>query len=181
MPIYGVPCVVAEAVQPVDGRDAYISYNFETDRSKIKLSETKSGQVNFKELNLIQNVVEGQPLATKILAERGKAGKTIFGRYLEAKNGKDIPMPLGKNVAVDKDGRTIIATTNGQVLLIGDKIHVEPIMEVDGVSLKTGNIKFNGTVIVKGNVEDGFEVKVSGNVEVYGNVGKSIIEADGDK
>jgi uncharacterized protein (DUF342 family) len=53
-------------------------------------------------------------------------------------------------------------------------------MEVDGVSLKTGNIKFNGTVIVKGNVEDGFEVKASGNVEVYGNVGKSIIEADGD-
>ena len=25
MPIYGVPCVVAEAIQPVDGRDAYIS------------------------------------------------------------------------------------------------------------------------------------------------------------
>ena len=180
MPIYGVPCVVAEAIQPVDGRDAYISYNFETDRSKLKLNEAANGQVNFKELNLIQNVVEGQPLAQKMLAERGKAGKTIFGRYLEAKNGKDIPMPLGKNVAVDSDGRTIIAKTNGQVLLIGDKIHVEPIMEVDGVSLKTGNIKFLGTVIVKGNVEDGFEVKASGNIEVYGTVGKSVIEADGD-
>ncbi len=180
MPIYGVPCVVAEALQPVDGRDAYIAYNFETDRSKLKLSETETGQVNFKELNLIQNVVEGQPLAQKMLAERGKAGKTIFGRYLEAKNGKDIPMPLGKNVAVDTDGRTIIAKTNGQVMLIGDKICVEPILEVDGVSLKTGNIKFLGTVIVKGNVEDGFEVRASGNVEVYGAVGKSIIEADGD-
>ena len=180
MPIYGVPCVVAEAMQPVDGRDAYIAYNFETDRSKLKLSETETGQVNFKELNLIQNVVEGQPLAQKMLAERGKAGKTIFGRYLEAKNGKDIPMPLGKNVAVDTDGRTIIAKTNGQVMLIGDKICVEPILEVDGVSLKTGNIKFLGTVIVKGNVEDGFEVRASGNVEVYGAVGKSVIEADGD-
>ena len=180
MPIYGVPCVVAEALQPVDGRDEYIAYNFETDRSKLKLSETETGQVNFKELNLIQNVVEGQPLAQKMLAERGKAGKTIFGRYLEAKNGKDIPMPLGKNVAVDTDGRTIIAKTNGQVMLIGDKICVEPILEVDGVSLKTGNIKFLGTVIVKGNVEDGFEVRASGNVEVYGAVGKSVIEADGD-
>ena len=180
MPIYGVPCVVAEALQPVDGRDAYIAYNFETDRSKLKLSETETGQVNFKELNLIQNVVEGQPLAQKMLAERGKAGKTIFGRYLEAKNGKDIPMPLGKNVAVDTDGRTIIAKTNGQVMLIGDKICVEPILEVDGVSLKTGNIKFLGTVIVKGIVEDGFVVRASGNVEVYGAVGKSVIEADGD-
>ena len=179
-PVYGVPYIVAEAIAPVDGRDAYIAYNFETDRSKLKLKEAANGQVDFKELNLIQNVVEGQPLATKMLPVRGKAGKTLFGRYLEAKNGKDIPMPLGKNVVVDSDGRTILAATNGQVLLIGDKINVEPIMEVDAVSIKTGNIQFLGTVVVKGNVDDGFSVKAAGNIEVYGTVGKSVLEADGD-
>ena len=93
-PVYNVPVVVAEAVLPVDGRDAYIAYNFETDRSKMRAKEAANGQVNFKELNLIQNVVEGQPLAQKMLPERGKSGKTLFGRYLEAKNGKDINLPL---------------------------------------------------------------------------------------
>ena len=180
MPVYGIPVVVAEAILPVDGRDAYIAYQFETDRSKLKMKESETGQVDFKELNLIQNVVEGQPLAQKMLAERGKAGKTLFGKYLEAKNGKDIPMPLGKNVKVDTDGRTIIAECNGQVLLVGDKITVEPIMEVEGVNIKTGNITFLGTVIVKGNVDDGFKVKASGNIEVYGNVGASTLEAEGD-
>jgi len=179
-PVYGVPYVVAEGVKPIDGHDAYIKYNFETDRSKIKIKESASGQVNFKELNLIQNVVEGQPLAQKMLAERGKAGKTLFGRYLEAKNGKDIPIPLGKNVRLDSDGRTILATCNGQVLLVGNKINVEPVMEVESVNIKTGNITFLGTVIVKGNVDDGFNVKASGNIEVYGTVGNSQIEADGD-
>lgn len=179
-PTYGVPVVVAEGIKPEDGRDAYIKYNFETDRSKLKIKESETGQVNFKELNLIQNVVEGQPLAQKILAERGKAGKTLFGRYLEAKNGKDIPIPLGKNVQLDTDGRTIIASSNGQVLLVGNKINVEPIMEVEGVNIKTGNITFLGTVIVKGNVDDGFNVKASGNIEVYGTVGMSTLEADGD-
>lgn len=179
-PVYGIPYVVAEGIKPQDGHDAYIQYNFETDRSKLKIKESENGQMNFKELNLVQNVVEGQPLAQKMLAERGKAGKTLFGRYLEAKNGKDIPIPLGKNVRLDTDGRTILASCNGQVLLVGNKINVEPIMEVEGVNIKTGNITFLGTVIVKGNVDDGFNVKASGNVEVYGTVGASVIEADGD-
>ena len=179
-PVYGVPYVVADAIVPVDGRDAYIAYNFETDRSKLRISEAANGQVDFKELNLIQNVVEGQPLAVKMPPERGKAGKTVYGKYLEAKNGKDIHMPLGENVVVDTDGRTILAATNGQVLLKGDKIFVEPVMEVNGVNIKTGNIQFLGTVIVKGNVEDGFNVKASGNIEVSGTVGNCLLEAEGD-
>lgn len=179
-PVFNEPAVVAEAVMPVDGRDAYIAYNFETDRSKIKAKEAANGQVNFKELNLIQNVVEGQPLAQKMLAERGRAGKTLYGRYLEAKDGKDIKLPLGKNVTVDSDGRTILAAVNGQVVLINDKISVEPIMEVDSVSVKTGNITFLGTVVVKGNVEDGYNIKASGNIEVSGAVGASCLESDGD-
>ncbi|MGI5172185.1 FapA family protein [Treponema sp. OMZ 840] len=177
-PVYGTPFVVAEGTEPVDGRDAYIAYNFETDRSKLRIKETESGQVNFKELNLIQNVIEGQTLAQKIPAERGRGGKTLFGRYLEAKNGKDIHIPLGKNVNLDTDGRTVLAAVNGQVLLVNDKITVEPVMELESVNIKTGNITFLGAVIIKGNVEDGFDVHASGNIEVHGSVGSSRLEAD---
>ena len=177
-PVYGTPYVVAEGIPPVDGRDAYIAYNFETDRSKLRIKESESGQVDFKELNLIQNVIEGQTLAQKIPAERGKGGKTLFGRYLEAKNGKDIHIPLGKNVTLDTDGRTVLAAVNGQVLLVNDKITVEPVMELDAVNIKTGNITFLGTVIVKHNVEDGFDVHASGNIEVRGSVGSCRLESD---
>ncbi len=180
VPIYNEPVVVAEAVLPVDGHDAYMVYNFETDRSKIRAKEAANGQVDFKELNLIQNVVEGQPLAQKTLPEQGKVGKTLFGNYLEAKNGRDINIPLGKNVKVDTDGRTVIAEINGQVLLLNGKICVEPVMEVDGVNVKTGNITFLGTVVVKGSVEDGFDIKASGNIEVSGTVGKCHLESDSD-
>lgn len=179
-PVYNAPMVVAESNAPKDGKDAYIIYNFETDKKKIRAKENASGQINFKELNLIQNVVQGQPLAEKVMAEKGKAGKTLFGRYLEAKDGRDIPMPLGKNVEVDTDGRTIIASCNGQVLLINDKIYVEPVMEVDAVNISTGNITYLGTVICKGNVEDGYDIKASGNIEIGGAVGKCHIESDGD-
>ncbi|MBP5358738.1 MAG: FapA family protein [Treponema sp.] len=179
-PVYNIPYEVAAAIQPVDGRDAYIAYNFETDRTKMRLTENKTGQVDFKELNLIQNVVEGQPLAQKMLPQQGKGGKTIMGRYLEAKNGKDINIPLGVNVKLADDGVTVLAACNGEVLLQGDKICVEPVREEKGVNIKTGNVTFMGTVIVRGNVEDGFNIKADGNVEIYGAVGNCRIEAGGD-
>jgi len=180
-PIYKQNYLVAEGIKPQDGADAKIIYNFETDRTKIRLKESASGKVDFKELNLVQNVVEGQPLAQKILAERGKGGKTVTGKYLEAKNGKDIPMPLGKNTRLAEDDLTIVAETNGQVLILNNKINVEPILNIDGdVSLKTGNIMFLGNVYISGNVEDGFSVKASGNIEVKGTVGKSDLDAEGD-
>ena len=172
-PVYREEYLVAEGIQPEKGENAKIVYNFETDNTQVRLQETRTGQINFKELNLIQNVVEGQPLAQKIPAQRGKAGKTVTGKYLEAANGKDIPMPLGKNTKVGPDELTIIAETNGQVLLVKNKITVQEIYVVEGdVSIKTGNITFLGSVFVNGNVDDGFIVKASGNIEVKGTVGK---------
>jgi len=65
--------------------------------------------------------------------------------------------------------------------LILGKINVEPVYTVDGdVNFKTGNILFLGTVIVKGNVEDGFTVKAAGNIEVMGSVGKCLLDAEGE-
>lgn len=180
-PEYKVMVQVAEGIKPTNGRDAYIQYNFEIDQSQVRLKESSNGRVDFKELNIIQNVVEGQPLARKVPAERGSPGKTVTGKVLPAKNGKDIPMPLGKNVHVLDDQLTIIADMNGQVVIVGGKVNVEPVYTVQGdVSLRTGNIIFLGTVIITGNVEDGFSVKAAGNIEVHGTVGKAELDAEGD-
>ncbi|MDR3247556.1 MAG: FapA family protein, partial [Treponema sp.] len=159
-PVYGEMVVVAEGDKVIDGQDAYIQYNFEVDNSKVRLQESKNGRVNFKDLNIIQNVVENQPLAVKIAAEKGKDGKNIRGVALPSKDGKDIPMPLGKNVHQADDGVNILADINGQVLVVIGKIYVEEVYTVDGgVNLKSGNIDFQGTVIINGDVEDGFFVK----------------------
>ena len=180
-PVYKEKYLVAEGAVPQKGDDAKILYNFETDNTKARLKETKSGQINFKELNLIQNVVEGQPLAQKIPAQEGKSGKTVTGKYLAAAAGKDIPIPLGKNTRLAEDQLTVVAETNGQVLLVKNQINVEPVMTIEGnVSIKTGNIMFLGTVYVKGSVDDGFSIKASGNIEVKGTVGKAALDAEGD-
>jgi len=179
-PQYNTQVLVAEGRKAVDGEDAHIVYNFTVNHSHIQLKE-KNGRVDFKEQNLIENVEAGQLLAKKVVLQQGEPGSTVTGRSLTANPGKDIELEFGKNVKLSDDGLTIIAVINGQVLLTGGKINVEPVYTVEGdVNMHTGNILFLGTVVVKGNVESGFTVKAAGNIEVMGSVGKSILDAEGD-
>ncbi len=179
-PRYNDPVRVAEGKRPVNGRNAEIKYNFNTDHSHIDLKE-KNGRVDFKDLDIVQNVAAGQILARKVPPDEGEPGSTVTGKIMPAKPGKDTVFSAGKNVTLSDDGSTAIASINGQVLLIAGKINVEPVYTVEGdVNLHTGNILFLGAVYVKGNVEDGFQVKAAGNIEVTGSVGKCVLDAEGD-
>jgi uncharacterized protein (DUF342 family) len=179
-PVYREPVLVARGISPKNGDDATVRYSFELDPGRVKLKET-NGRVDFKELNLVQNVVQGQVLARKEEAKRGEAGRTVTGKLIPATDGKDTDFPIGKNVRLSDDGKAAIAEINGQVIMNAGKISVEPVHVINGdVNLRTGNILFLGTVLVKGNVDDGFTVKAAGNIEVMGNVGKSNLDAEGD-
>jgi uncharacterized protein (DUF342 family) len=180
-PEYNERICIAEGTKAYDGKDAYIQYFFETDQSKVRLKEGAGGKIDFKELNIIQNVTENQPLAKKIPAEQGIAGSTVTGKWLSATNGKDINLPVGNNVHVGDDGDTILSDMNGQAMVVSGLVNVEPVYTVNGdVNLKTGNIVFLGTVIVSGQVEDGFSIKAAGNIEVHGTVARAELEAEGD-
>lgn len=180
-PVYHVPVLVAEGSPPIPGKNARITYNFDLDRQQVQLKE-KNGRVDFREMNLIQNVVEGQVLAKKIPADDGTPGRTVLGKLVPTKPGSDVKFEIGKNVRLSADKLTAIAEINGQVMISGERISVEPVYVVSGdVNLKTGgNVIFLGTVFVKGSVTDGFKVKAAGNIEVMGNVGKCELDAEGD-
>ena len=178
-PLYNENYVIAEG-QPVrNGEDSKLVYSFKQ-TGDIDLKQDKDGRIDFKELNRFTNVVEGQPLATIKAPGVGVDGKTVFGRYIPATDGKKIEIKLGKNVSIVNE-KTIIADASGQVLLINGKITVETILVIDGdVNAETGNINSLGSVVIEGNVEDGFTVNAQANIEVNGYVGKSTLTSGGD-
>jgi uncharacterized protein len=179
-PRYGRPIVAAEGTKARDGANAHVVHNFRLERDEVTLKE-KDGRVDFKDISRVENVVAGQLLARKVPAEPGQPGQTVTGTTIPAAQGRDCDLLVGKNVKLSEDGLTAAAEINGQVLLLAGKINVEPIYTIPGdVNLHTGNILFLGTVIVRGNVEDGFSVKAAGNIEVFGSVGKCLIDAEGD-
>ena len=165
----------------VNGTDAGLEFKVSI-KKDYQLKEKDDGRVDYHEvLGLIENVVEGQILAVKLPPTPGLPGKNIKGEEIPAKSGRDINMPAGKNVEVSPDGTEAIATINGHVVWTGSKLNVEALYEVRGdVGYETGNIVFVGSVIVHGQVQDGFSIKATGNIEVKGSVGKSFLEAEGD-
>jgi len=174
------PILVAEAIPPIPGEPAKLEYKFRTDRSKVELVEDEHGRVDFKRLNLIENVRAGQVLVVKKPPGKGKPGKLVNGIEIAAPSGQDVKMPVGRNTEVSIGGTELIASMDGQVLLVGDKVNVEDIIEIKGdVGLETGNIYFLGTVLIKGGVEDGFEVEATGDIQIKHSVGKCFISAGG--
>jgi len=178
-PVYSQRIPVANGTKPVNGSDAKITWFFDTS-VKIKPKEI-AGKVDFKELNTIRNVLRGEELAKKDPAQKGVNGRTVTGKVLPARDGRDVTFDLGNNVTLSKDGLRLTSTADGQVMLIQGKVTVDTVMVIPGdVDTTVGYINFLGSVIVKGSVADGFTVKAVGNIEVIGHVGKAILETHAD-
>ncbi len=180
-PMYNEPFCVAEGTAPQNGKNGEVKYLFNTTVSKTP-TLLEDGRINYRELNLIQTVQKGQILCTLEPAIMGINGMTVKGKVLIGVNGKPAVLPRGKNVAISEDGKSLYATTDGEVeYLDATKVSVYTNHEVPAdVDNSTGNINFVGSVIIKGNVLSGFTVEAGGNVEVYGVVEGATIKAGGN-
>ncbi len=178
---YSYPLLGAEGQRPKNGRDAKIDYKVRINKANIKFEEDESGKVDFRNLELLENVVVGQVLAVKIPPEKGTPGRTVTNKVIPVKPGRDISIQFGKGTILSQDKTELTAEINGQVVFKRNRISVEPVYIISGdVGLETGNVNFLGSVIVSGNVLDNFVVKAAGNIEVKGTVQKAFIEAEGD-
>ncbi len=173
--------VAAEGIHPKHGADATIDYKVNIKRDQLKLQEDLLGRVDFKNMNIIENVVTGQILAQKIPPQKGVTGCTIFNEIVQAKNGKDIVLKAGKGTILSEDGIMLMSEINGQVTLSYGVICVEPVYRVSGdVGPRTGNVNFLGSVVISGSVLNGFSVKAVGNIEIHGSLQKATVAAEGD-
>lgn len=178
--MFNMAICVAEGDPSIEGKDAEVRYHFKTDINKVGM-EDDTGNIDFHKLDIVQSVVVGQILATKVPAQRGKAGKTVTGRIIPAKDGRDIKMVSGSNCHLSPDGMQIASDINGQVVFKNGKVNVEPILEVTGdVDPTTGDINFPGNVVIYGNVNDTYKVYSGANIEVKGHIGKADVVAEGN-
>ena len=179
--LFGQEFLVAEGTPPVEGKKGRVKYHFETNPD-MTIKKDEKGNVDFKESSMIQQVKKGDLLAELIPPVKGEDGLAVTGEIIEATVFEPVKTPIGKNTAVDKkDENKVIAFVDGMVSLKKDKVNVEPVMIVDGdVDYASGNIDFDGAVIVKGGMKAGFKVKSGGDVTVKEVVEDALIETDGN-
>ncbi|MGM0380456.1 MAG: FapA family protein, partial [bacterium] len=172
---YNEPVQIAHGREPEKGDDARIKYFFQTD-NKPHFSE-KEGKVDFRELGLLKNVQKGEQLAEKEPPTSGRSGLTVTGEKIEAESGEDRELKAGKNVR--RDDNKFLAEIDGQVVVEDDVLEVHDVYIVEGdVDYSTGNIDFEGTVNIQGNVRDRFRVRAGGDIIVEKGIGKSYLQAE---
>ena len=179
---YDERMLVAEGQGAENGEDTEVEYLFDTVEPGNAPKEMEDGRVDWRELDKLVNVHAGEPLFRVRPATPGVTGFTVTGKVLEARAGKERPVPMGKGVKPSPDDPTLyVAEIPGTPRLSNRKVSVLNVHEVpDDVDFSTGNIDFVGDITIKGNVKEGFVVKAEGNVTVAGVVEGCEIIAGGD-
>lgn len=170
--------VCARGEKPVDGEAGRVIHHFNIEEQK-KPSINEDGTVDFKNLDLIENVRQNDLLAEQVLPTEGIPGKDVMGNVIPSKPGKPARFQPGKFVELSSDSLQMHASVDGQVFVRDGKITVSPVYQVPAnVDNTTGNIRFNGKVLVKGNVKSGFVIEADGDIEVEGVVEGAILKSN---
>lgn len=166
----------ARGILPVDGENGTLEYHFKTDNS-VNLIEKEDGKIDYRELGLVKNVGAGDVLATAHPAKEGVDGITIFGQRVPYIKGTVPPLQNGENTVISEDGTQILAAIDGCVELKGQSVVVNDVFTVKGdVDTSVGNIDCLGSVVIHGDVREGFIVKAKKDIVIKGMIeGATII------
>lgn len=177
--LYCTDILVARATMPIHGHDAVITYHFNVDKTnKPEISE--DGQVDFHKLDMIEPVTEGQLLATLEPADFGTPGMDVTGKPINPRKVSVKKLKHGKNIHVDEEGLNMYSDVSGNVTCVDDTVFVSDCYQVPAdVGPSTGDIEYDGSVDVKGNVLTGYTVNATGDIYVHGAVEGATLIAGG--
>ena len=140
------------------------------------------GMIDFREQGEVQIVEIGQALMRRMPATPGRAGHDVCGQVLPAQAGKDEPfsVPFVGAAPDVADANLLRATVRGQPVRLGNAVIVEPVFRIKEVNMATGNVHFDGTVQIDGDVLPGMLVQASGDIVVQGTIEGGVLQAGGD-
>lgn len=173
--------LVAQGTLPIDGENA----RFESQLPEItdrRPKENSNGSVDYREISMFFTVKPDTPLLRKIPLTTGTAGTSVTGKVIPAKPGSDLSFsaPLSGVKFDPEDKNLLLSAIGGQAVMIEHGVRVEPVIELKNVDLSSGNIDFDGTVNVSGDVASGLRIRTSGDIFVAGTVEGATLEAGGN-
>lgn len=173
--------LIARGQAAVDGHDGWLECLIPTARHRVPKVDAQ-GNADYRDLGEILVVHAGDVLMRRHPASKGVPGQTLFGAVLPAKDGKEVQFAsglVGVTLAAD-DPNLLLAAQNGQPVQVTGGMQVDPVFTVESVNPASGHIRFEGCVIVKGDVMAGMTVQASGDIEVGGVVEAATLEAGGN-
>lgn len=172
---------IARGREATNGEDGSLECLIEMVRTRHPHID-EHGIADYRDLGGIVVVHQGQQLMRKHPPTPGENGENVLGQVIVAKPGKDIMFaPQLKGAMIDpQDPAILIAEIAGQPVLANYGMTVEPTITIPTVDLATGNIDFEGTVNISGDVHAGMSIRATGDIHIGGTVEAAILDAGGD-
>lgn len=173
--------VVARGKPPVAGANGRFEGLLPDVRDRVpRVDET--GHTDYRDLGDILVVHPGDALMIRHHATEGTAGTTLCGDPVPASAGEDVSYASNlTGVAFAPDNPDmLVAAIVGQPVQVAGGMIVEPVYSVDAVSMASGNIHFDGSVKIRGDVSAGMRVQAAGDIEIGGVAEPCLLEAGGD-
>ncbi len=179
-PRFAENILVAKGIPHVNGLDGEVTYLFDV-AMKAHPTVNVDGTVDFKSMNFLQPAYKDDVLATRTMPTDGSMGTTVTGKNIRPKPGKIKNFKIGKGVVQSADGLSIVAEITGSIQFESEKIAVIKLLEInDDVGVKTGNIEFQGKIIVNGNVTTGYSITSEDEIIINGIVEGAVISTKGN-
>lgn len=177
----GHQIAIAEGKKPENGNNSQFETLIEDTPNRAPRVD-ENGLIDYRERGAIQTVQPETPLMRRIPATQGVDGCTVRGRALHRRPGRDTPFaPNLTGTQFDpNDAEVLQAAVAGQAVLVTNGMLVEPILKVSEVNMASGNVHFDGTVYIKGDVLQGLLVKATGDIVIRGMVDGGRLEAGGN-
>lgn len=174
--------VIAIGKEPKHGKNARFKPLVELFSDKIrKPTEMADGKVDLKDLGDIETVKPGEKIYQKTPLTAGVDGRNVLGETLTASPGKDVRLETSAGTLVDPDDENILlANKEGLARLIDNRMEVDDVYTLTELTPKQGHVKFNGTVIILGDVSPEMKIIASGDVLISGFVESSSIRCRGE-
>lgn len=177
----GTQVTLAAALEPAHGKNAELIQLLRGQMMKDRDIDS-SKRIDQRELFEFVVVEPGTPLLKKRPFSKGTAGIDVLGREIKPVSGKDIPFakPFEGVEPSQGDENILVASIKGHPVFFTGGVRVDPVLSLPAVDINSGNVDYDGSVFIKGNVENGFIVSVNGDIYVQGQVERATLSAGGD-
>lgn len=150
--------LICQGTPPVQGKDANIEFLFE--KPNIKPQLLPNGKVNYKEFTKFIFVNKDQLVIKRTPPDKGVDGRDISGNIIKAQEGIDKSVEVVEGVYSNLEKTEYRSKYNGHIILSGNTVSVLPMLQVNGdVNMHIGNLRFEGTIQITGNVQSGFIIE----------------------
>ncbi len=177
--IYCTDILLAKGQDPIQGKDSSIEYCFNTDMHR-KPAQREDGSVDYFHMTTINQCKKGDMLARIIPEVPGISGSDVYGQEIKPREVRRDTLKFGRNIRLSEDKLAIFSEVDGHVSLVDDKVFVADVYQVKDVDVSTGNLDYEGSIQVDGNVAENFEVKAGGNIIINGLVEGAKVIAGGN-